>query len=55
LFSAANACITASSGNASSGTTAAGLPAKRRVVKASSWKIRARIGAYILTRPARSG
>ena len=37
LFSAATACSRVSSGQASSGHTAAGLPAKRREVKASTW------------------
>ena len=45
LFSAATACSRASSRNRSSTTTAAGLPAKRRVAKASSWKIGTRMAA----------
>src|SRR3954466_10020479 len=38
------ACNTSSSRNVSIGITAAGLPANRRVVKASSWKMGIRIG-----------
>ena len=38
LFSAAIACSVASGSQASSGQTAAGLPAKTRLVNASTWK-----------------
>jgi predicted DCC family thiol-disulfide oxidoreductase YuxK len=48
--SAAMACIEASGRNCSSTTTAAGLPAKRVVVKESSWKMGARkVGGVITT------
>lgn len=46
LFSAATACSRASSRKRSSTTTAAGLPVKRRVAKASSWKIGTRMAAW---------
>jgi hypothetical protein len=38
LFSAAIACMTASSSQRSSGITAAGLPVSARSAKASTWK-----------------